>query len=684
MNVKFNDLIEALNHSVNKSNNNDSNYIFLENGIDESQKLTFKEMDLRARSIALYLYKKYKPEERALLLFEPGLDFISSFFACIYAGIIAVPAYPPDPFNLERSNKRLKSIFNDSKPSIILTSSTGITFINKKNYPYLHDIEIVDINSIDNTKDSHFESIKVNPQSIAYLQYTSGSTSTPKGVMISHENTIANLKAGQYFNGFDNNSIVVGWLPLYHDLGLIAYVLGTAYHSCKCILMPPFRFVQNPFNWLNAISKYRATHNACPPFGYELCTKRITDNQVKSLDLSSWKVAGIGADIVRKETIDRFCKKFGNAGFKREAFYPTYGMAECVLYASGGKRKDNTKTNHPVFKYFKKNSLEKGLAVETNDLNEKSVCLTGCGSHAPEHEIIIIQQDGTYCAEGEIGEICISGPSVSKGYFNRGNESNVTFYKSNNNKLYLKSGDIGFINEGILFISSRLKDLIIIKGKNYYPSDIEKTVENSHEYLRKGCGAVFSICIEDSDDNIIAAYEINEEKSQRAYYIDIYNNINKKVYSEHEIAIFAILLLSKGSIPKTSSGKVQRQKCKELFIDGKLKIIDKWNRDIYENENLDKIKTKTSLNDDIKITYKIKIKEWLTNNIAQMLEIETSEIDHFTPIIEYGITSNNIAELSTKFEDWANIKVDEIFTMEADETIEELTNYIVDNIIYKK
>ncbi|MEO1378425.1 MAG: fatty acyl-AMP ligase, partial [Cyanobacteria bacterium J06635_10] len=479
-------------------------YIFLQDGETESASLTYGELDKQARVIAAYL-QSFKGE-RALLLYPSGLEFITAFFGCLYAGVIAVPVYPP-----RRNQKlsRLLSIVNDAQPVAALTTTSILADIEKRwtEEPELTQLKLIATDSIESNP-KEFVPDEISSDSLAFLQYTSGSTGTPKGVMVTHGNIIHNQQMIQTAFGHSEKTIFVGWLPLFHDMGLIGNVIQPMYLGIPCILMPPVAFLQKPIRWLKAISKYRATTSGGPNFAYDLCVNKIKPEQLENLDLSSWDVAFNGAEPIRVETLEQFAKKFNGCGFKYSAFYPCYGMAESTLLVSGG-----LKAQEPIFHCVKESELLK------RDSKVDSRKIVGCGRSWLYQKIAIAKrcckqnanpETLIECGDGEVGEIWVQGESVAQGYWNKPKLSKQTFhaYLSNTGEGgFLRTGDLGFLQDGELFVTGRIKDVIIIRGQNHYPQDIELTVQKSHPGLRRDCGAAFSVEVK-GEERLLIVQEV--------------------------------------------------------------------------------------------------------------------------------------------------------------------------------
>lgn len=548
-------------------------YIFLQNGETESESLTYGELDRQASAIAARLQSWQG--ERALLLYNSGLEFITAFFGCLYAGVVAVPVYPP-----RRNQKlsRLLSIFNDAQAKVALTTTSVLADIQKGwgEEAELAQLEWVATDTIE-ANPQEFVPKSVTQSSLAFLQYTSGSTGTPKGVMVTHGNIIHNQQLIQQAFGQSEQSIVVSWLPLFHDMGLIGNVLQPMYLGISCILMPPVAFLQKPIRWLQVISKYRATTSGGPNFAYDLCVKKVQPEELANLDLSSWDLAYSGAEPLRAETLEQFGQKFAPYGFKYSAFYPCYGMAENTLFATGGD-----KNQLPVIQPVKVEVLKLNSVAESEISCSESRMFVGCGRPYPNTTVTIVDPESlTRCEKQQVGEIWLSGSSVASGYWNRPQQTKETFqaYLADTGEgPFLRTGDLGFLLNDELFITGRLKDVMIIRGQNHYPQDIELTVQESHPALRPNCGAVFSVEVE-GQERIVVVQEVERSYLRELKEDEVFATICKAVSQEHQLQIYGIVLLKTPSIPKTSSGKIQRHACRQLFLKGGLQTVAIWKSD---------------------------------------------------------------------------------------------------------
>jgi acyl-CoA synthetase (AMP-forming)/AMP-acid ligase II len=547
-------------------------YTFLTDGEANAVQFTYQELDRQARAIAAWLQSFGAPGDRALLLYHPSLDYIAAFFGCLYAGVVAVPAYPPRP---NRPMPRIQAILKDAQATFLLTTSSILTDIEARftQYPELEELRCLPTDRIPAAIEERWQLPSVDEKTLAFLQYTSGSTSTPKGVMVSHGNLLYNEHMLQHGFVTNEESTFVSWLPLYHDMGLIGNVIQSLYIGAHIVLMSPLVFLQRPIRWLQAISQYRAHVAGAPNFAYELCVNKTTPEQRASLDLSSWKVAFNGAEPVRAATLDRFTTAFEPYGFRRESFYPCYGLAEATLFVSGG-----IKSAVPVLQPVQSAALENNQVCLASDTDEQQRTLVGCGKTWLDQQIVIVDPETSARSTADrVGEIWLSGPNVAQGYWNRPNETKETFqaYLSDTGEgPFLRTGDLGFMRDGELFVTGRLKDLIIIGGSNHYPQDIELTAEQSHSIIRPGCSAAFSVDIDGAEQLVVVAeVERNYRHQDDGSNIgDVSKAIRQAVAQHHDLQVHTVLLLKTGSIPKTSSGKIQRHACRIGFLNQSLEV----------------------------------------------------------------------------------------------------------------
>ncbi len=568
-------------------------YTFLQDGETTEINLTYQELDCQARLIASLLQNQGLTGQRALLIYPPGLEFITAFFGCLYAGVTAVPAYPPRP---NRSMERLEAIVDDAEATTVLTTHSVWQKLKSSlaKQEKLRTLNWLATDNIVTHLEAEWEYPYIDQDTLAFLQYTSGSTGNPKGVMVTHGNLIHNQKLIQDAFGHNQQSQGVIWLPPYHDMGLIGGIIQPLYQGFPVVLMSPMHFLQKPIRWLKAISRYQATTSGGPNFAYDLCLHKIQPEQLADLDLSSWQVAFNGAEPIKAETIEQFSSYFGECGFGSEAFYPCYGMAESTLFISGGNHR-----KVPVIKVVREAELENNQVVLANEESTGIRRLVSCGEAFSGTTVKIVNPETqTECQPQEVGEIWVAGDSVAQGYWNQPELTQKTFQAHTNNSkagAFLRTGDLGFMLDGELYVTGRLKDVIIIRGRNHYPTDIESTVESSHEALAPNRSAAFTVEVNGSEKLVVVAeverryqkilhqssinhnniYSDLEDSSWNSCpnFPEITSNIKEAITKHHGLQAYAIVLLRIGTIPKTSSGKIRRYACRRDFLEGTLNIV---------------------------------------------------------------------------------------------------------------
>lgn len=543
-------------------------YTFLVDGETEGKSLTYQGLLQEAKAIAAKLQSLVLPGERVLLLYPSGLEFVSAFFACLLAGVVAIPV------NLPKKNQkiaRLTAIIANAQSTLILTSESQLEAL--KTQLGETDVTYLATDSL-NLQNSHdWEPTQIKSNTLAFLQYTSGSTGTPKGVMVNHENLLATLLDLDIGWDHDQNSRMVTWLPTFHDMGLIYGMLLPLYKGFPCYMLPSVAFLQRPICWLKAISNYRATHTAAPNFAYARCVDKITDEQLQDLDLSNWQVALNGAETVRYEILAEFAQKFAACGFKFSTLCPGYGLAEATLKVTAVRRNQAFELCQ-----VEKVALTNNQIVISDDINN-SQTLVSCGQTEIAAEIAIVNPHNCQrCQPDEIGEIWVKSRSIAQGYWQRPEATEHTFRAVIADTLespYLRTGDLGFVYQGQLYVTGRLKDMIIIRGGNYYPQDIEQSVEQCHPDLRPSCTAAFSIEI-DGEERLVIVQEIERTALRNFNQQEVIEAIRRTVFQDHELQPYAIALIKPASIPKTSSGKIQRHACREQFLNNQLALIGNW------------------------------------------------------------------------------------------------------------
>lgn len=561
-------LVDSLRYWTEQTPDN-TIYCFSD-GDGEEIRLSFEALDRRARAIGSHLVSLGMCGQRVLLLYPPGLDFVCGFMGCLYAGATAIPAYPP---RRNRYMSRINAISEDAQAKAALTVADVADRVQGMlgEAPSLQAATWVATDQIPDSAAEAWEPPTLKDSSLAVLQYTSGSTGNPKGVMLSHSNMVHNCRL--IVDSFEANSETVGmnWLPTYHDMGLVGGVLIPLFIGRTNILMSPMSFLQKPVRWLRGITKYNVTISGGPNFAYDLCVDKITDEELEGLDLSSWLVAFNGAEPIRSTTLNAFIDRFASVGFRSEACYPCYGMAETTLIVTGSYRKDP-----PILRAFDGDALDEHRVVPAA-VNEKGAReLVGCGHVLPEEEVIIVDHESRKrLPEHQVGEIWVRSQSVGQGYWNKPELTNETFHAttSRGDTGYLRTGDLGFMDDGELFVTGRLKDLIIVRGVNRYPQDIEQTVERTDPRLQAGAAASFAVDLNGRECLIVMA---EVERARHKDWSKVIQAIRGNVTREHELPPDVIVLVRFGSMPKTSSGKIQRHACRAAFLEDALPVIARW------------------------------------------------------------------------------------------------------------
>ena len=569
--TEFSSLVDVLRYRATEQPN-DPAYIFLPDRGAERLSLSFAELYTRARALAVSLADRGQKGDRAVLLFSPGLDFIVAFFACLLAGVIAVPMMIP-----RRASSRDASaaILADCSPCFAMTRRDLVTDAR----PELMErfgIGRLDWVFVDCRRPVSAELRAPLPlparEDIALLQYTSGSTSSPKGVMVSHRNLIENSEMIRIALDNTRNSTHVSWVPLYHDMGLILNVLQSFYVGALCVLLAPVSFMQRPLSWLRAIHDYRAEVAGGPNFAFDLCVRRHRPEEIHGIDLSCWKVALNGAEPIRASTIDRFAATFAPYGFDAKSIHPAYGMAEATLLISAGRRGTG-----PITRRIDRDALQRNQIVAPAKAQDAQI-LVGCGRRLVGERLAIVDPETRMSrGPGLLGEVWVAGPHVAHGYW-RNPEATASAFRartaSGGAQSWLRTGDLGFLDEnGELYITGRIKDLIIIRGINHYPQDIEETVQDCHTALRRHCGAAFSVPDHNDEEQLVLVQEVERTFRRQIAVEEIIAAIREAISREHEIAAREIVLIRTGSLPKTSSGKIQRRLTRQMFLAGTLSLV---------------------------------------------------------------------------------------------------------------
>lgn len=517
---------------------------FLESGEREHASYSFAELDRKARAIGSRLEALGARSKRVLLTHPPGLEFVASFFGCLYSGAVAIPAC--SSLLSTRQHDRLRFIIEDAEAEFILAASNqSLTCFRESlsNQEWTSRLSLLAADEVAETESVEWSPSNSGPDDVAYIQYTSGSTSSPKGVVISHRNVLSNQRMIQSAFGTSEASVVVSWLPHFHDMGLVGVLQHAVYTGMSVVLMAPLDFIRRPAQWLKAISKYRASISGGPNFAYDLCVERVKDEAVAELDLSCWNLAFDGSEPVKADTIKRFVEKFGKAGFRRECFSPCYGLAEATLFVS---------SRVPSKPFLLQNRQR----------------IVSCGQGWDSERVLIVDpKTQRRCLDGTEGEIWIAGPHIAQGYWRRPNETREIFeahLSDTGEGPFLRTGDLGYLIGGELYITGRLKELIILHGKNHYPQDIEATVSASHPLLRRDGGAAFSVDVAGREQLVLFQEVKRQTPLEKAFEIKC--AIREALAVNRAIKPYSVILLKPNTIPKTSSGKIMRSSCRADFL----------------------------------------------------------------------------------------------------------------------
>lgn len=527
---------------------------------DDSQVIDYAKLDLRARALAVALRERGVCGQRVLLLYPPGIDYIAGFLGCLYAGAVAVPVYPPAG---GRGTAAVLTVAADAGAALALGDRTNLAAMDS--VLETESLMMLATDEVPDSAASDWYDPGLQPGDLAFLQYTSGSTGMPKGVMVRHANLMHNLALIKRAIGAGAESRSVSWLPPYHDMGLIGGILEPVYSGFPSTLITPMAFLRRPLVWLEAMSRRHATLSVAPDFGYLECVRRTSPEERAGLDLSYWRRALVGSEPVRASTLDAFVDAFAPAGFRRSAFLPCYGLAEATLFVTGADAGDD-----PRVIEVNRGELERGRARP-----EPGVSLTGYGrSGAGDLVVVVDVRSGRPCGSGEVGEIWVSGDGVTGGYWGKPDETGRAFHARLDgvgDRTFLRTGDLGFQLDGDLFVTGRAKDLIVIRGRNYYPDDIERTAESAHVDLLHSAAAAFSVD-DDATERVVLVHEVVRgfREMDAPAVVDA---IRQAVVAAHGLALYDVVLVRRGTIPRTTSGKIRRATCRDGWRAGTLSAM---------------------------------------------------------------------------------------------------------------
>jgi natural product biosynthesis luciferase-like monooxygenase protein len=637
-------------------------FSFLADGERVEATLTYGELERQARAIAAALQRLGGAGERAVLLYPPDLRFIAAFFGCLYAGATAVPVAPPRRTRPDRMLQRFRSVVADARPRVALTVSgdAAKTAGLLAGLPEAEGLRWLNTDSVAADLADEWREPAVDAGSIALLQYTSGSSAAPKGVMVSHGNVLRNERMIQEAFGQSEESVVVGWLPFYHDMGLMGNVIQPVYAGCRAVLMSPMAFLQRPIRWPQAVSTFRGTTSGGPSFAYDLAVRRTTPEQRASLDLGGWSVAFNGAEPVRSEVMADFVAAFGPCGFRREAFHPCYGLAEATLLVSAG-----SPARGPSEATVDGAALEDHEVAETaaEDLGART--LVSCGRIRPDQRLVVASPESlTACPPDRVGEIWLFGPNVAQGYWGKPEETEATFgarLADTGDGPFLRTGDLGFVRNGELYVSGRLKDLIIVRGKNHYPQDVEWTVQQSHPWLRRAACAAFSVDAR-GEERLVVLAEVDRrhERDWREASSDaagVVEAVRRAVSETHDLQVYAVFLVRAGELPKTTSGKIERHACRSGHLDGVFAVVESSVLDSEESEwSPEELDREVLLGLD-PVERRERLVRYLRDRVAAALRVPRAKLDLEAPLHAFGLDSLTAIELSNRIESDLGVSV---------------------------
>ncbi len=640
--MNLNNLVELLRIRA-ESQGSDPLFTFLGDGEVETTHLTYGQLDVQARVIGAQLQKLGMSGERVLLNFPPGLDFISAFFGCLYAGVVAVPV---PLVSHPRKFSRVQKILDDAGAKVILTTEPLLAKLkgNIGEASRRQPLVWLATDTLSGACVDHWHCPIVKSETLAYLQYTSGSTGDPKGVMVTHGNVLHNLAYTEQEYNYSPESLSVSWLPHFHDMGLILGILQPLYEGCRSVLFPPLSFVQRPIRWLRVISRYQGTHSGGPNFAYDLCVRKISHDERKTLDLQSWQVTCNGAEPIHHDTLLRFAEIFEPNGFRWKTFCPAYGLAESTLIVSNTRQ-----AAEPV----------STQVDESNESSNSSRAVVSCGRVGFGMNVRIVDPEtGCPCPRHTIGEIWVSGPSVTKGYWKREQETQHTFHAflaDESEGPFLRTGDLGFFQDEELFVTGRLKDLIIIRGSNYAPQDIERTVEQSHPLLASGSRVAFSV-EKAGEERLVVVQDVGRTQSELELQ-DLTSSIRQAVADEHVLQIYELVFVKPRGVPKTSSGKIQRQACRLSYLKGELPVVRTSVLDIPDLEEGDGLQDWERLLSLGEGDSKNGLISLLQEHIARQIGLRPSEVNVHDSLINLGLESLMAMDLKSLLEDRLGVEI---------------------------
>ena len=646
-------------------------YRFLFGKAGEEEILTYGRLDHRARAIGGWLRSRCGTGFPVALIFRPGLEYITAFYGALYGGEIAVPLNPPASRN---SVARLVAVLASANCRLALTTRDMLPRVERalRQFPALSETEFVAVETIGDDASSDWRNPCTPPESTVVVQYTSGSTAAPKGVKLRDRNLLHNAALMMRVSRLGKYDIGVSWLPHYHDMGLIAGILMPAFGGFPVVLLSPAGFLSDPIRWLRVISEHRATVSGAPNFGYEECTRSIHQEEIGGIDLSTWRVAYCGAEPIRPDTVKRFTATFSRCGFREKTFFPCYGLAEATLMVTGGPA-----ASSPVIRWLSKSDLRKGTVADAPDDSPNATALLASGALIPDNEVVIVNPESkVICEKGRVGEIWLSGPSVGDGYWgftDATEEVFGAFLAETGAGPFLRTGDLGFVENGMLFVVGRRKDLIIIRGLNYYPQDIELTIDRCHPSLVSGCGAAFSVDV-DGEERLAVVHEVDRRLAKTEHQ-SVIESVVESVAEQHGLSVYAVALIKQGSIAKTTSGKVQRQRNRSDFLTNQLLVVSQWRA--LAREDVPNPFGKTGFPENLEAVHEeAEIERCLIAELSQLLEIEGSHIDPQDSIFDLGVDSLVATQLQNRILLKLNVKLTQSEIMRS-VTVSKLSSHLL-------
>lgn len=603
--------------------------------------LTYGELDRRFQAVAANLQQVAQPGDRVLILHEPGEHFVNAFMGCLYAGMIAVPIYPPNPARLDRTLPHFLAVIQDAQPSVVLTNglfqAAAADFLEAAKG--IGEVPILRSTRFDLNDADTYEFHTPKAEDVAFFQYTSGSTGSPKGVMLTHGNLSANLEQIVAAHGFSNNYRQVSWLPPYHDLGLIAGILTPLYVGGSSFLMSPMEFLEDPNRWLQAIQWYRAEGTGSPNFGYDITIKKFKADTFKNLDLSGLKIAINGAEPIKWDSVEQFVQTFKPYGFQPTSFCLSYGMSEATNMVSGGVGR-SLRPRH-----IQRSALEKGRQIiELPSPTAESRAVVSCGKIVQGLDFRIVDPfTGKECAQDQVGELWLKGGSIGKGYWNDPEKTAATFdatLPETKESGFLRTGDYGFIRDNEIYITGRLKDLIIIRGRNYHPEDIEHTVNAAHANFAPGACAAFAVDDQHGERLVVVQELLNDDPKLPGELVKaMMQQASIAVAEKHGIQLSELVLIKRRTLHKTGSGKISRINNEKAWKEGILEVL-------YNNQ------VEEFITNDLPLTDTEKQLATIWQRLLQLEQVERSG-----DFMEYGGDSMGVVELSAEIRKTFNFPI---------------------------